>query len=149
MASTVKPRTVYFRGGGGMIKISCYTSNLQFFKEKIKEKLMHATQWHPKTAKWKFVNLNSEALALKALVKLYKENKSVRPVIIWCISRPYKITRCVIKVLNQVLNPPGVFNLKNSLHLTNETDNLNTDHKNDYVDLTQLICVQIYRSETK
>jgi hypothetical protein len=45
---------------------------------KIKEyKLISATPYYPKREKWKYINLNPEAPAIKALIKLHKENKPI------------------------------------------------------------------------
>jgi hypothetical protein len=50
---------------------------------------------------------------LKALIKLHKENKPIWPIISWCNSPAYKISKYIIQMLQKVLNLPNTFNIKN------------------------------------
>jgi hypothetical protein len=65
---------------------------------------------------------------LKALIKLHKENKPIRHIISWCNSPAYKIGKYITQALQQALYLPNTFNIKNSINLTQEIDNLNMDY---------------------
>jgi hypothetical protein len=98
------------------------------YQKKIREQINKSDTILPKTEKWKFTILNPEAPTLKALIKLHKENNPIRPIISWCNSLAYKISKHITQMLQQVLNLPNTFNIKNSIKLTQEIDNLNTNY---------------------
>lgn len=107
--------------------------NVFFCQKRIREQINACNTILPKTEKCKFGNLNPEASILKVLDKLHKENKPIRLIINWCNFPAYKITKYITQVLKQVLKLPNIFNLNNSLHLTNEIDNLNFDHNTRFI----------------
>jgi hypothetical protein len=73
-----------------------------------------------------------------------------KPIIIsWCNSPAYKINKYITQTLQQVLNLPNTFNIKNSIKLTQEIDNLNIDHNTRFCsfDITNM-CTNIPKQDT-
>jgi hypothetical protein len=116
------------------------------YQTKIREQINKSDIILHKTEKWKFANLNPEAPSLKALIKLHKENKPIRLIISSCNSPAYKISKYITQTLQQVLNLPNTYNvknIKNSIKLTQEIDNLNIDHNTRFCsfDITNMYTI--------
>jgi hypothetical protein len=105
------------------------------YQKKIREQINKSDTILPKTEKWRFTDLNPETPTLKILIKLHKENKPIRPNICWCSSPAYKTSKYITQTLHQVLNLSNTFNIKNSVNLTQEIDDLNIDHNSRFCSL--------------
>jgi hypothetical protein len=77
-----------------------------------------------KEHKWKYSNMNPTAPNLHATIKLYTQNTPIRPVVNWRNSPAYHMAKFVTKTLKETLNLPFTYNIKNSIQLINDFNNI-------------------------
>jgi hypothetical protein len=81
----------------------------------------------PKETKWRHVSLNPTAPKIRALIKIHKEDSSIRPVVNWKNAPAYKLARSLVKKLQTNVPLPYAFNIKNTIQLINDLKNIPFD----------------------
>jgi hypothetical protein len=64
---------------------------------------------------------------LRALIKLHKPNNPIRPIIDWCNAPDYNLTKHLAKLLNEVIQLPNSFNIRNTNTLIEDLQHIETD----------------------
>jgi hypothetical protein len=70
--------------------------------------------------------MNSEAPQVIGTIKLYKENKSIRPIVNWQNSPSYKLAKLATKLLKDNIQLPNIFNAVNSKELIHNLKRIKT-----------------------
>jgi len=69
-------------------------------------------------SKWKYINLNlSPPPSIKGLIKLHKPGMPIRPVVNWCNTPAYKLSRLFTRKINSIAPLLNTLNLKNTKDL--------------------------------
>jgi hypothetical protein len=66
-----------------------------------------------KRQKWRYINLNPSTPCLYGTIKLHEQSKPIRPIVNWKNSPAYKIAKNFNKILQNILQLPHTFNVKN------------------------------------
>ena len=78
----------------------------------------------PHHSKWKYTNMNPHPPNIRGLLKIHKPVIPIRPVVKWQHAPAYKIAKLLSDRLQQELQLPFNFNVKNSIHLMSELNNI-------------------------
>jgi hypothetical protein len=76
-----------------------------------------------KEHKWKYTSMIPAVPNLHATIKLHK-NTPIRPVVNWKNSPAYNMEKFVTKALKEKLNLPFTYNIKNSIQIINDLNNI-------------------------
>jgi hypothetical protein len=71
--------------------------------------------------------MNPEAPHMYATIKLHKEHKPIRPIVNWRESPGYKLAKYMSTRLSEKLQLPYVYNVKDSIELIHNLENLQID----------------------
>jgi hypothetical protein len=80
-----------------------------------------------KNNKRKYSNMNPKAPFIYGTIKLHKEHKPIRPIANWKDSPGYKLAKYLAAQLSQKLQLPYVYNVKDSIKLIHNLENLQID----------------------
>jgi hypothetical protein len=80
----------------------------------------------PQDTKWKYINMNPSAPTIKGLIKLHKQNQSIRPVVNWRNAPAYKLAKLFTQKINHLAPLPNAFNIENSRDLINKLNHTPT-----------------------
>jgi hypothetical protein len=94
-----------------------------------------------KEDKWKYINMNPSAPQLYGTMKLHKQQKLIHPIVNWRECPTYKIAKHLNIILQEALQLPNTFNVKNSTTLFN---NLLENKINNSVKLCPFDIVNTY-----
>jgi hypothetical protein len=90
------------------------------FQKEIRNMINNCQLTIHKDEKWKYINLNPSAPAIRGLSKVHKIDIPIRP-IINCQNAPaYKLAKLLSRLLQIHVPLPYTFNVKNSVHLMND-----------------------------
>jgi len=78
----------------------------------------------PDYSKWKYTNMNPHPPNIRGLLKIHKPDAPIRPVVNWQHAPAYKLAKSLSDRLQQELQLPYTFNVKNSIHLMSEISNI-------------------------
>jgi hypothetical protein len=77
-----------------------------------------------KEHKWKNSNMNLTTPNLHATIKIHKPNTPIGPVVNWKSSPAYNMAKFVTKTLKETLNLAFTYNIKNSIQLIYDLNNI-------------------------
>jgi len=92
-----------------------------------------------------YVNLNPFVLSMKGLPKIRKVNSPITPVINWQNAPAYKLVKLLSKLLQLHVPLPKFFNVKNSLHLMNNSVEIPPDQNLQLASCDVETCTQTSR----
>ena len=75
------------------------------------------------------MNLNPTAPTMRGLVKLHKEDTTIRPIINWRNATGYKLAKMLARKLTSYIPLPLAYNVTNTVQLTNGLIDIPYDHK--------------------
>jgi hypothetical protein len=80
----------------------------------------------PKENKMKLKSINPRAPKIRGLIKLHKDKQPIRPIVNMRNSPTYQVGKFLNKYLNDLIQLPYTYNIKNSIHLINDINNIHT-----------------------
>jgi len=63
------------------------------FQNRITKTVNHSKTLIPQDSKWKYLNLNPSAPTIKGLIKIYKPDQSIHPIVNWRNAPAYKLCK--------------------------------------------------------
>ena len=84
----------------------------------------------PHHSKWKYSNMNPHQSNIRGLLKIHKPEAPKRRVVSWQKSPAYKLSKLLSDRLQQELQLPYTFNIKNYIHLMSEISNIAAQNSN-------------------
>ena len=121
------------------------TNRTKTFQNQIRKTINHSTTRIPQGSKWKFINLNPSAPTIKGLIKLHKPDQSTRPIVNWCNTPAYNLSRLFTSKITQIAPLPQSFNIKNTTELINQLQQTPIVHTSTSPPLTALTCTPTSR----
>jgi hypothetical protein len=70
-----------------------------------------------KDKRWKYINLNPPPPVIRGLIKIHKEDSSIRPIVNWKNAPAYRLAEMLSEKLGIYIPLPYTFNVKNTVHL--------------------------------
>jgi uncharacterized protein YeeX (DUF496 family) len=70
-----------------------------------------------KDEKWKYVNLNTSVPTIRGLMKIYKTDFPIRPVVNWQYAPAHTLAKMLARKLQTYLPLPCAFNVKHSVQI--------------------------------
>jgi hypothetical protein len=94
-----------------------------------------------KDERWKYINMNPAAPTIRGMIKIYKADPPIRPVINWRNAPAYKLVKKLTKKLQTYIPLPYTFNVKNSVLLIEDFSNIPFNPNLQFVsfDITNII----------
>jgi hypothetical protein len=89
--------------------------------------------------------IKPRAPKLNALIKIHKENEPVRLVVNNVQAPSYKIAKYLNKRLNNLINLPNTYTVKNSYEIAQELNNIQVNKHNRMITLDIKIYMLIYQ----
>jgi hypothetical protein len=80
-----------------------------------------------KNQKWKLINLNPQPPTLRTFIKLHKPNNPIRPIINWHNTPAYNLAKHIVKLLNENIQLPNSFNIRNMNTLIEDLEHTQID----------------------
>jgi hypothetical protein len=68
--------------------------------------------------------MNPQPPSIQAQIKIHKTPNTIRPIVNWCNAPAYKLAKHLAKILQQTLQLPYTYNISNTVHLTNDLNNI-------------------------
>jgi hypothetical protein len=68
--------------------------------------------------------MNPTAATIKGLMKIYKQNAPIRPIINWRNAPAYKVAKMLTKILPTHTLLPYTYNVRNCVHLIEDLNNI-------------------------
>jgi hypothetical protein len=93
----------------------------------IKNRLNKCNNIINKNNEWKCSNMNPKAPHIYGTIKLHKEHKPIQPIVNWRDSPGYKLAKYIATQLTEKLQLPYVYNVKDSIKLIHNLENLQID----------------------
>jgi len=71
----------------------------------------------PKDTRWKYTNMNPSAPSIKSLIKIYKPDQPIRPIVNWRNAPVYRLSKLCTEKVHRLAPLPNAFNIKNTQDL--------------------------------
>ena len=97
------------------------------FQIRIRETVKKCKTLIQQQQKWKYINLNPTAPTLRGTIKIHKENHPIRPIVNWKNAPAYNIAKGFNSILNELSLLPHIYNIKNTIQLTQELQQIKID----------------------
>ena len=75
--------------------------------------------------KAKLINVNPYPANIHGLTRIHKLENPIRQLVNWWLAPGYKLTKFFTNLLNQIINLPDAFNIKNATDLINDLKEIN------------------------
>jgi hypothetical protein len=103
------------------------------FQKRIRNTSNECTETIGKDKKSKYTNLNPTAPNIRGLPEVHKDNVPIQPIIKWNSAPTYKLAKLPNTLIQINIPLPKTFNVKNSVHLTNDLTEIPYNHDLKYV----------------
>ena len=112
----------------------CTTKDLPTkFQRELRNVINECCNLIHKDNKWKYVNLNPFPPNIRGLVKIHKQGAAIRPVINRTEAPACKLAKQLVKTLETHIPLTHIFNVKNSVHLMNDLNEIPFDKELKFV----------------
>jgi len=90
------------------------TNPTKTFQAQIRKTIKESKTLIPHDTRWKYININHFAPSIKGLIKIHKPDQPICPIVNWCNTPAYKLSKYFTNKINYIAPLPNAFNIKST-----------------------------------
>jgi len=83
------------------------------FQTHIRQTINETRTLTPRDSRWNYIKMNTSGPSIKGLIKLYKPDQQIRPVVNWKNDPAYRLSKLFTEKIHHLTPLPNAFNIKN------------------------------------